>query len=457
MMCASFALFSCDNNDGSSSSESSSSSSSSSEESSSSSSSSSEESSSEESSSETDPADIVNPDAPEDVGFSIGDGSAKIVYDYSDEAVGALVDALIEYIADTHGYTLDTADIMSADYDCEIIVGNVRENAQFIDDKLYENNDFAVSVCGNDLVLIARSEYLYPYMLAVAKELLASDEVAPEDSFIYHKSEYKDMAYAGYLRKKNDKTITKDILKNELFEAKTITAKDGTKLPYRIYIPSSYYEGAEVPVVLILHGAGERGSDNSTQLNEYVPELFSQGSSPYWNAIVICPQCPSGQQWVDTPWGQGSYSIDTVKQSNELTAVLEILDEVEDTYSTDTSRYYVTGLSMGGFGTWDIIMRHPERFAGAMPICGGADPSKAELLIDKTIITFHGSADPTVPYKGTNEMVNAIKSACKSAGVSEKIRFFPIGSGGHTIWSGIGKNGTYAKWLFEAKMETSEQ
>lgn len=405
-----------------------------------------------------DPADIVNPDAPEDVGFSICDGDAKIIYDYSDEKIGDFVDALIDFIAETHGYTLDTADITSVDYDSEIIIGNVRENAQFIDDKLYENNDFAVSVCGNDLVLIARSEYLYDYMLAIAKEILVNDEVAPEDSFIYHKSEYKSMAYAGYLRKKDaNKQISADVLAEKLFEAREYTAEDGTKLRYRIYIPSSYYEGANVPVVTFLHGAGERGSDNRAQLNEYVPELFSQGSSPYWDAIVICPQCPSGQQWVDTPWGQGSYSIDTVKQSNELTAVLEILDEIEDTYSTDTSRYYVTGLSMGGFGTWDLIMRHPERFAAAMPICGGADPSKADLLVNMTIITAHGSADGTVPYKGTNDMVNAIKAACAEAGVSEKIKFFPVGNGGHTIWSNIGKNGTYAKWLFAATLENAEQ
>jgi predicted esterase len=451
MMCASFALFSCDNNDGSSSSESSSSS----EESSSSSSSSSEESSSEESSSETDPADIVNPDAPEDVGFSIGDGSAKIVYDYSDEAVGALVDALIEYIADTHGYTLDTADIMSADYDCEIIVGNVRENAQFIDDKLYENNDFAVSVCGNDLVLIARSEYLYPYMLAIAKELLASDEVAPEDSFIYHKSEYKDMAYAGYLRKKNDKTITKDILKNELFEAKTITAKDGTKLPYRIYIPSSYYEGAEVPVVLFLHGAGERGNDNARQLLNFVPNIFSQDNSPYWNAIVICPQCPGGNQWVDTSWSVGNYSTATVKQSNEITAVLEILDEIKEEFETDTNRYYVAGLSMGGYGTWDIIMRNPDIFAGAIAMCGGADESMAKMLVEKRfpVYALHGGSDSVVKYQGTKSMVDAMFSACEELGLDPVHKFKPLAGYDHNIWDYTGNMATYSKWLFEQTLE----
>ena len=111
---------------------------------------------------------------------------------------------------------------------------------------------------------------------------------------------------------------------------------------------------------------------------------------------------------------------------------------------------------MGGFGTWDLIMRHPDRFAAAMPICGGADPSVADTLIDKTIITFHGSNDTTVPYVGTRDMVDAIKAACKDAGVDEKIKFFPIGGAGHIIWSDIGKNPTYTKWLFAATLESAK-
>ena len=208
-----------------------------------------------------------------------------------------------------------------------------------------------------------------------------------------------------------------------------------------------------MPVVLILHGAGERGSDNTSQLANYVPELFSQAKSPYWGAIVICPQCPSGQQWVDTPWGNGNYSTETVKQSNELTAVLEILDEVKDTYSTDTNRYYVTGLSMGGFGTWDLIMRHPERFAAAIPICGGADVEKASVLVSMPIRTFHGINDTTVPYAGTDAMAKAIKAAAEAAGVKSNIMFTPVLNAGHTIWSNIGTNGAHSNWMFSQSLE----
>ncbi len=411
-------------------------------------------SSSEESSSEMDPADIVNPDAPDDESFELLNGEPKIVYDFSDTLLGEYVEDFVDYIAEVHGVTFDVVDDSSATTDKEIVIGNVRENAQFIEDKLYENNDFAVSICGNDLVLLATSEYLYDYMFAVAREIIENEQIQPQDSFIYHKSSYKELPYAGYLRLKSaTKTLGREELL-EIFEARVFEAQDGTSLPYRIYIPSSYTEGEAVPVVTILHGAGERGSDNINHLvNNYIPELFSQEDSPYWNAIVIAPQCPSGQQWVDTPWGNGNYSTKTVKQSNELTAVLEILDKIEEDYSTDTSRYYVTGLSMGGFGTWDLIMRHPDRFAAAMPICGGADVEMASALIDKPIWTFHGSNDTTVPYKGTSDMVTAIKGAVKEAGATEVIRFTPIGGAGHTIWSNIGKMGPYAKWLFSQSLE----
>lgn len=448
MIFGTFALFSCEKEESSSSSSSSSESSSSS---------SSEESSSEESSSEQDPADIVDPDAPEDMELTIFEDASsdyKIVYDHSDTVLGTYVDALVDFLEEEHSVTLDVKDINTADSEHEIIVGNARENAQFIVNKLYETNDFAVSVCGDDLVLYATSEYLYPYLFEIAKQLLDSDKAtfAPDRSFIYHKSQYKEVPYAGFLKLKNSTMGEKQLL--EIFEARTFEAEDGTRLPYRIYIPSSYYDGAEVPVVTILHGAGERGSDNVSHLvNNYVPELFSQANSPYWNAIVICPQCPAGQQWVDTPWGNGNYSTETVKQSNELTAVLEILDKIEEDYSTDTSRYYVTGLSMGGFGTWDLIMRHPDRFAAAMPICGGADPEMAEVLVDKPIWTFHGSNDTTVPYAGTNAMVTAIKNACTEKGVTPVIRFEPVGGGSHLIWSNIGKLGTYSKWLFSQSLE----
>ncbi len=453
MLFCALSLFACDKHYDIPSSSSSSSSSSSEE-------SSSEESSSEESSSEMDPADIVNPDAPEDMELTIFENESsdyKIVYDYSDTEASALAQAPVDFLTEKHGVTLEVADIDTPSSEHEIVIGNVRENAQFIVDKLYEVNDFAVSVCGDDLVLYATSEHLYDYMLAVAKEVLADERVESENSFIYHKSSYKDLPYAGYLRLKSQtKTLGREELL-EIFEARVFEAKDGTSLPYRIYIPSSYYEGADVPVVTILHGAGERGSDNINHLvNNYVPELFSQANSPYWNAIVIAPQCPAGQQWVDTPWGNGNYSTKTVKQSNELTAVLEILDKIEQDYSTDTSRYYVTGLSMGGFGTWDLIMRHPDRFAAAMPICGGADVEMAEALIDKPIWTFHGSNDYTVPYKGTSDMVDAIKEAVKEAGTTEVIRFTPIGGAGHTIWSNIGKMGVYAKWMFSQSLEIDE-
>lgn len=416
-------------------------------------SSSNQESSQEPSSSEEeskDPADIIDPDAPENETLSIFvDGATDyvVVYDKDDTALGEIVEEFVSHISEKYNVMLSVNDDDDIEQTHEIIFGNVRENASFVVNKLYEVNDFAISVCGDDLVLYATGELLYDYMLEKAKELFnGRTDIEPERSYIYHTSANAEDNYATYLSEKNAGLSHEALL--ELFEARTYTATDKTSLNYRIYFPSNYDSSKSYPVVLILHGAGERGSDNSAQLKTYVPTLFSQKDSPYREAIVICPQCPGGQQWVDTPWAEGNYSTAEVAESNELRAVYELLLSVKNEYSTDESRYYITGLSMGGFGTWDMIMRHTELFAGAIPICGGADTEMAEKLISLPIYTFHGNKDTTVPITGTNDMVNAIKKACEEAGVDSVLNYVILNAQ-HLIWDTVASNKTYTKWLFE--------
>ena len=165
------------------------------------------------------------------------------------------------------------------------------------------------------------------------------------------------------------------------------------------------------------------------------------------DAIIVAPQCPAGNQWVDTPWANGSYDTSRVKISNELRAVMEIMDEVEDEFSTDYDRYYVMGLSMGGFGTWDLLMRYPDYFAAGVPICGGADPSMAEELVDVPIWTFHGSADPTVPVSGTREMAEALEAAGSTVYTYEE-----IAGAGHGIWGTVASRKDVVEWLFEQNL-----
>jgi predicted peptidase len=129
--------------------------------------------------------------------------------------------------------------------------------------------------------------------------------------------------------------------------------------------------------------------------------------------------------------------------SNELAAVMELLYAIEDEFSTDDNRYYVTGLSMGGFGTWDLLMRYPEVFAAGVPICGGADPSYAEVLKDVPIYTVHSTDDPTVPVMGTQAMVKALKEAGSLLIFYEELEGF-----GHGVWNWTAEQADIWEWLF---------
>ncbi|MBE6542122.1 MAG: phospholipase [Ruminococcaceae bacterium] len=234
---------------------------------------------------------------------------------------------------------------------------------------------------------------------------------------------------------------------NDIFERR-VYESDGYKLPYRLYIPQDYDCGEKYPVMLFLHGAGERGSDNENQINFHFQQFFDDPESPVYDAIVIAPQCPSNSQWVLTPWAEGNYSTENVPESRELESVCAILDEIKDYCNVDEDRIYVTGLSMGGFGTWDLLMRHGARFAAGMPICGGGDPSYAKLLSRIPIRTFHGSDDNVVPVKGTRLMYAAIK---REGG--ENIEYTEFDGCGHGSWVPAYADKENIKWLFSQSRE----
>lgn len=217
-------------------------------------------------------------------------------------------------------------------------------------------------------------------------------------------------------------------------------------------MPSTYDKSKSYPVIVFLHGAGERGNDNISHMGNMLPEMFNQESTLIEEAIVVCPQCPSyPNQWVDTPWANGSYSIENVSESNELKAVVELLEKIKGKFSTDENRYYAMGISMGGFGTWDLIMRHPDMFAAAVPVCGGADPSQAENLKYMPIYTAHASDDSIVPYSGTKEMVDALIAAGNTSVVFKCHADGSLSRGGHLIWSEIGEQTEMLEWLFAQK------
>ena len=237
---------------------------------------------------------------------------------------------------------------------------------------------------------------------------------------------------------KQEKALNKD----------SLMRVDNGPLPYRLHVPANYDgDTYHYPVFIFLHGAGERGNDNNAQLKNAVQYLFDDLESPIYQSIAFFPQCPNGgtglSQWVDTPWANGNYSVENVPESDDLKSVLQILETLKSQYSINEKRVYVMGLSMGGFGTWDLIMRHTELFAGAIPVCGGADVTQASKLVDMPIYTFHGTSDNVVPYTGTREMALAIKNAG-----STKINYDELKGYGHNVWDYAAKKQNLISWLF---------
>ena len=228
-----------------------------------------------------------------------------------------------------------------------------------------------------------------------------------------------------------------------LFLSKQVTMDGGGVMNYRLYIPADYDPQKAYPVVLFLHGAGERGNDNRKQLKAGIIEPFKQPNNPIYDCIVIAPQCPADKQWVNTAgWTQSVYFSDEIAESEELKAVLKIVSTVQQDYHTDPNRLYVTGLSMGGYGTWDLLVRHPELFAAAIPVCGGADPSKAERLLSIPIWTFHGLQDEKVPPAGTQQMAQALQDLG-----AQQFAFTPLPDMDHYIWSTVYATEGLFEWL----------
>ena len=206
---------------------------------------------------------------------------------------------------------------------------------------------------------------------------------------------------------------------------KRIFENEDTLLPYRLILPEGYNSSSTYPVLVFLHGAGERGDDNELQFVNSVQNIAD--SLP--ECIIVVPQCSLEEQWVDTPWEKGAYSIDAVPESNELVALMQLLDDLQKELSIDADRIYASGLSMGGFGAWDLMMRHNDYFAAGILVCGGGDVSQAEALKDTPLFVFHGSDDTVVPVSGSRNVVEAIEDAG-----GELVTYIEYEGESHWIW-----------------------
>ncbi|WP_160298090.1 alpha/beta hydrolase-fold protein [Halorubrum saccharovorum] len=213
-------------------------------------------------------------------------------------------------------------------------------------------------------------------------------------------------------------------------------------MPYRLYIPNGYNEtdAQKYPIFFTLHGAGRRGDDNQKQV--YSSAVFYSMRSVQKNhpCFVLAPQCPKSSSWVDvSSWDEGTHSLRNLTPALETS--ISILNEVVNKYRIDTSRQYITGFSMGGYGTWEAIVRFPDRFEAAIPISGGGIPEKASCLDSVRVWAFHGAKDTTVPVSGTRHMIGAMRKS----GLSP--RYTEFDSYGHTARPVFRKE-DLVEWIF---------
>lgn len=225
-------------------------------------------------------------------------------------------------------------------------------------------------------------------------------------------------------------------------QAKTYTSSEGLVLPYRIYVPETTNTSQKVPAVLFLHGAGERGTNNVAQILHCIPQLMRYVIDGGHPAVVIVPQCPTDMQWVNAPWGAQSH-IMPEKPSKPMQAVIEMFEKEIAAAPVDRSRLYVSGISMGGYGTWDLLQRLPDMFAAGMPICGGGDANLASRLINIPIHVVHGEKDGAVPVTRSRSMVEAIKAAG-----GQKITYLERPGEGHGVWTPTYNDAANLDWLF---------
>jgi len=223
---------------------------------------------------------------------------------------------------------------------------------------------------------------------------------------------------------------------------------DQGSMPYAILLPENYDPSKKYPMLLFLHGAGERGNDNELQLL-HGSDLFTSASfRKNYPAIVVFPQCEKGDYWSnvkkETTLDGGATFIfyKGGKPTKAMALVQNLLDELLDDYPVDKDRLYVGGLSMGGMGTFEIVRRNPRLFAAAFPICGGATPKRFRKYKRPAWWVFHGLADPVVPYQFSTEMVKGL----------EKVRVQPRYSlyqgVGHNSWDNAFKEASLFPWLF---------
>ena len=208
---------------------------------------------------------------------------------------------------------------------------------------------------------------------------------------------------------------------------------DGAEVDYLLYLPKNYDATGDksVPMMLFLHGRGESNGPLSL-VAKWGPPRYAQAGKgmPF---LIVSPQCPKDDYW---------------NSEVQLKRLTELMEKINSEYAVNEKKIYLTGLSMGGYGSWALSALHPKKFAAVAPVCGGGEVEAAEQIKDIPIWVWHGDQDRAVPFDKSVEMVEAIK---KAGGTS--IKFTTLEGIGHNCWSAAYATPQLYQWMLQQSAE----
>lgn len=236
-------------------------------------------------------------------------------------------------------------------------------------------------------------------------------------------------------------SIGTSFAQESLFSYEKYVNSDGDTLRYRQFV-SDYDTLSKFPLVIFLHGAGERGNDNQAQLKWGVKNFASVEIMKTHRPIVIAPQCPDNVYWGN--YAEKKMSLED-SPTQPMKLLIELIHQLIQTQPIDTSRIYITGLSIGGYGVYDIISREPDLFAAAVPVCGAGDVSKAKTFAHIPMWIFHGALDATVSPDYSRKMLQALAKVGATPGFTQ----YP--EAGHSSWIAAYSDKMMLDWLFSQR------
>jgi predicted peptidase len=236
-----------------------------------------------------------------------------------------------------------------------------------------------------------------------------------------------------------------------LFEKQLFIVGEDT-LPCRILTPINFQSNKKYPLVIFLHGVGERGNDNEAQLTWGADLFLDSLNRANYPAIVVFPQCPIQDKWAEFKRtsqkdSTGYEYLEDAPIKSALKLVSDFIDTLRSSPQVDSRRVYIGGLSMGGFGTYELLWRRPDVFAAAFAICGAVNPARLKnYRKDMPIWLFHGDKDPLIPVSNSRLIYNTLRPS------NTKVKYTEYPEVGHDSWKNAFMEPTLLSWLFAQRL-----